>query len=210
MQVQCEGIRKSYGATHVLRGVDLKLDSGTVTALIGRNGAGKTTLIRILATMLRADGGRYLLGELDAGRQTGKARALVGYLGHESMLDGTLTVRENLRMFGNLYGVAEPARRADALVERFGAARFADFPVAELSRGQEQAAALCRALVHEPALLLLDEPSTALDTAAQERLWAMAREEAGRGAVVVFSTHDHDSARRVADRVLELADGRIA
>lgn len=210
MRVQCEGIRKAYGATHVLRGVDLQLEPGTVTALIGRNGAGKTTLIRILATMLRPDAGRYRLGELDAARETGKARARLGYVGHESMLDGTLTVRENLRMFGRLYGVPEPNRRADALVERFGAARFADFPVAELSRGQEQAAALCRALVHEPVLLLLDEPSTALDNAAQERLWAMAREEARRGAVVVFSTHDHDSARRVADRVLELTDGRVA
>ena len=208
MKLVAEGIRKSWGATHVLRGVDFSSEPGSLTALTGANGAGKTTLIRIIATILRPDEGKLSLGGLDLRARPLKARALLGYLGHESMLDSALSMRENLHMFAGLYGA--PGTRADALIERFEAKHYADLPVSELSRGQEQTGALCRALVHSPKLLLLDEPSTGLDKEARERLWKAAREQASEGAVVIFSTHDHDSAGRVADRVVELAEGKLA
>jgi ABC-2 type transport system ATP-binding protein len=209
LKLVASGITKSWGPTRVLRGVDLVAEPGSLTALIGANGTGKTTLIRVLATILRPDAGSVKLGELDMRAQPLKARALLGYLGHESMLDAALNTRENLRLFGSLYGIADPKDRAQALIDRFEAASFADLPVAELSRGQEQTAALCRALVHEPRLLLLDEPSTGLDKEARERLWKAAKEQAAQGATVIFSTHDHQAAKEVADRVLEIVDGKI-
>ena len=179
MRLTCSGIVKSWGATHVLRGLDINCDPGTVTALTGGNGTGKTTLIRVLATILKPDAGDLKLGEFDLRNQALKARARIGYLGHESMLDATLTIRENLHLFARLYGVNDPKARAVSLIERFEASDFADLPLTELSRGQEQRGALCRAIVHDPDLLLLDEPSTGLDAPSRERLWKVAREQAG-------------------------------
>lgn len=209
MRLKGTGISKSWGATHVLRGVDIEGEPGRVIALIGANGAGKTTLIRILSTIISPDAGALSLGDVDVLRQRLKARALLGYLGHESMLDAALTMRENLHLFGRLYGVEGVRARADALIDRFQAARFSDVPVNELSRGQEQTAGLCRALMHSPKLLLLDEPSTGLDRDARARLWRVARDHAGEGNIVIFSTHDHDSASATADVVWELAEGKL-
>lgn len=209
MRLACSGIVKSWGATHVLRGLDINCDPGTVTALTGGNGTGKTTLIRVLATILKPDAGNLKLGELDLRNQALKARARIGYLGHESMMDAALTIRENLHLFGRLYGVNDPKARATSLIERFEAADFADLPLTELSRGQEQRGALCRAIVHEPDLLLLDEPSTGLDAPSRERLWKVAREQALSGTIVIFSTHDHASAQEVADHVVEIVDGKL-
>jgi ABC-type multidrug transport system ATPase subunit len=204
----CRGLCKAYGPVRAVQDVDLDAAPG-VTALIGHNGAGKTTLMRLLATLARPDKGNIRFDGLDAARDTARLRARLGYLGHESLLDEALTPRENLRLFGRLYGVREPAARAEALLARFGAQSFADKPVRELSRGQEQLTGLCRALMHEPGLLLLDEPSASLDAAAGERLWQAAREHADTGAVVIFSTHDHAAARKVADRVIELRQGSV-
>jgi ABC-2 type transport system ATP-binding protein len=209
MALIATGIEKAWGPTRVLRGAGLTCEPGTLTALIGANGTGKTTLIRVLATILRPDAGSVTLNDIDVRQSPQKARAHIGYLGHESMLDAALTPRENLRLFARLYGVSEPNARADALLQRFEATSFADTPVAELSRGQEQTAALCRALVHEPRLLLLDEPSTGLDKEARERMWRAAREQAAKGAIVLFSTHDHDSASQVADRTLTMSEGKV-
>jgi ABC-2 type transport system ATP-binding protein len=191
----------------VLRGADLTCAPGSLTALIGANGTGKTTLIRILATLVRPDAGKVILGEVDVRNTPQKARALIGYLGHESMLDAALTPRENLRLFARLYGAS--VATSEGLIQRFEAGAYADVPVSELSRGQEQTAALCRALVHDPRLLLLDEPSTGLDKEARERMWRAAREQAKNGAIVLFSTHDHESAKSVADRVVEIVDGKV-
>ena len=193
----------------MLRGLEFTAEPGSLTALTGGNGTGKTTLIRVLATILRPDDGKLSLGELDYRADALKVRGLIGYLGHESMLDAAMSMRENLQMFAALYGVADARARAEALITRFEADRFADLPVSELSRGQEQTAALSRALLHKPKLLLLDEPSTGLDKSARERLWLAARDQAKAGAAVIFSTHDHDSAASVADRVVEMRDGKL-
>jgi ABC-2 type transport system ATP-binding protein len=209
MRLQGKGIMKSWGATHVLRGLDIEIAPGSLTALTGANGSGKTTLIRILATILKPDEGEISLGDIDLRTQPLKARAVTGYLGHESMLDAALTIRENLHLFGRLYGVRDVTGRAETLIAGFGAEGFADLPLSELSRGQEQAGALCRALMHSPRLLLLDEPSTGLDRGARERLWQVAREQASRGALVIFSTHDHEAAARVAHNVVEIVEGKL-
>ncbi|MHC4839928.1 MAG: ABC transporter ATP-binding protein [Planctomycetota bacterium] len=209
MTLECKGLVKSYGATHALRGIDFTAQFGEVVALLGGNGAGKSTLIKILATLVKADAGSASLKEIDLVAQARKARKLIGYLGHESMLDPALTVQENLELFGSLYSVKAFKARATELLQRFGAERFASSPACELSRGQEQAAGLCRALMHSPFLILLDEPSTGLDDAARERLWQVARQEAERGAVVIFSTHRREAAEATADRCLELSSGKF-
>lgn len=204
----CRNVSKNFGAVKALRGVSFELKEGTVTALVGGNGAGKSTLMRVCATMTRPDSGTLTVAGLDVARQTLKARAALGFVGHESMLDAALTVRENLTLFGRLYGVADPRARAAELIEHLGTAAFADAPVAELSRGQEQMAALGRALVHRPALLLLDEPSTGLDDAAQRRLARIVRDEADRGACVFFSTHD-PALLPIAQITLRLESGNL-
>ncbi|MDC1142765.1 ABC transporter ATP-binding protein [Planctomycetota bacterium] len=209
MTLECSKLAKSYGATHALRGVNLSASAGEVIALLGGNGAGKSTLIKILATLVTADNGKAKLKNIDLIADPRKARGMIGYLGHDSMLDPALTVQENLELFGNLYGVKNSKSRAIELLQRFGAERFASSPANELSRGQEQAAALCRALMHNPFLILLDEPSTGLDDAARDRLWQAAKDEAKRGALVIFSTHRRDAAKDTADRCLELAGGKF-
>ena len=207
--VECSGISKFYGGVKpALKNVDFSAEGG-ITVLIGDNGAGKTTLLKVLATLIPPDGGSYTLGGLDAVKKATQARASLGYLGHDSMLDRALTVRENLTLFARLYGMPDATARADELIERFAADAFADNLCGELSRGQEQTSALCRVLVHRPRLLLMDEPSTALDLAARDRLWAALRAEADSGTTVIFSTHDHDSAHSVSDRVVTMSAGGI-
>ena len=206
--IECRKLSKAYGYVPALRELDFTARKGEVIALIGDNGAGKSTLLKVLATLLRPDSGTCLLLGQDVAAHTAKLRAKLGYLGHDSMLDRVLTLRENLRLFAHLYGA--PADRCEHLIERLAAAAFADNPVGELSRGQEQAAALGRALVHSPEVLLLDEPFNALDPAARERLAALVGEEASRGTTVLFSTHDVAGAQSVATRVVKMAAGKMA
>ncbi|RIK61535.1 MAG: sodium ABC transporter ATP-binding protein [Planctomycetota bacterium] len=207
--VECRKVSKAYGFAPALREIDLVVERGTRLALLGDNGAGKSTLLKVLATLLRPDSGRcVVLGE-DVSQGAQKVRGQVGYLGHDSMLDRVQTMRENLAMFARLYGVADAAGAVRTLIEKTRAAAFADSPVGELSRGQEQAAALGRTLVHGPQLLLLDEPANALDPGARVRLEGLLQEQSRRGATIIFSSHDHDWAKSLATRVLFMAGGRI-
>ncbi len=206
MELACTGLTRNFGTTRALRDVSLQLSPGVLAAVVGPNGAGKSTLVRILATLILPDSGTFRLGELDSRKQALRLRRHIGYLGHESMLDGALTVHENLRLFAGLYGA--PRTRVDELLARFDAQALGDKPVSSLSRGQEQTAGLCRALLHDPALLLLDEPSTGLDENAQARLWAAAREHAAAGNIVIFTTHDATAAA-AAPRLIELKEGCI-
>jgi ABC-type multidrug transport system ATPase subunit len=204
--VFCRKLSKAYGFAPALREVDFEAEAG-VTVLIGHNGAGKSTLLKVLATLLRPDSGECrLLGEdLMVGSQ--KVRGHIGFVGHESLLDRTLTMRENLHMFASLYGVN--GQSVEKQLDRMGAQPFADSLVGELSRGQEQSAALCRAMLHEPKILLLDEPANALDPNVRDRLFCVLKEEAARGVTVVLSTHDVDSARGIATQVRTMRDGKV-
>ncbi|MCC6572990.1 MAG: heme ABC exporter ATP-binding protein CcmA [Planctomycetes bacterium] len=203
------GLVKGFGFAPVLKGIDLVANEGERIALVGENGSGKSTLLRVLALLQRPEAGAYTLEGRDALKDSVGARALIGYLGHESGLDRAQTVRENLTLFAKLYGVRDATQRVDELLERFGLNRLALSPVAELSRGQEQAAGLARACVHQPLLLLLDEPANALDDAARARLWGALREESVRGATVIFSTHDAASAQQ-ATCTVRLSGGKLA
>ena len=201
--VALEGVGRAYGERVALRDVTFALPEGATVAVFGANGAGKTTLLRILATLLRPHAGTAtVLGAL-LPREAWKARGRLGLLGHEPLLYRDLSARENLRYHARLHRV-EPAR-ADALLERVGLAARADDPVRTLSRGMAQRAAICRAVLHEPALLLLDEPLANLDPGGAAAVAPLI----GSGTRVLIS-HDVEQGLAEADWVLGLRAGRQA
>jgi heme exporter protein A len=199
-----DGLGRRFGERAALAGVSFELGEGETLAVFGPNGAGKTTLLRVLATLLRPHRGsaRVLGARLPA--EAWRVRGDVGYLGHDALLYRDLTVRENLRLYARLYGVA--AARAAELLEAVGLARRADDPVRELSRGMLQRAAVARAVVHDPPLLLLDEPRAGLDPAAADLLEPLVGRSSGRTRVLV--SHDVEHGIQEADYALGLRAGR--
>ncbi len=205
--VEARGLVKFYGTTAALRGCDLSVAWGERVALVGPNGAGKTTLLKVLATLVRPSAGRLALLGLDALRHPAAARGGLGVVAHETYLYRDLTAAENLALYGRLYGLDCLERRIAAGLARVGLAGLGPRRVSTLSRGQQQRLALARALLHEPALLLLDEPDTGLDEAGQGLLAEIVRESP---AAVVLATHALERALALADRVAILSQGRIA
>jgi heme exporter protein A len=206
--ISAEKLSKAYGRTWALRGVDLEVLTGERVALLGPNGAGKSTLMRLIATLTRPTRGSLRVCGLDPVRQTREVRRLIGVVAHRPYLYEDLTARENLEFYGKLYGVREAGERYGPLLELAGLARAADSPVRTYSRGMQQRLALVRSLLHEPRVLLLDEPETGLDQEALRLLETVVRSpDAGR--TVLFSTHNHDLGLRLADRVIVLAGGVV-
>jgi len=206
--VQLRGLTRRFGATPILRGLDLTVAAGETLALFGPNGAGKTTLLRTLAGLLRANEGeaRVFGTALPGGA---RLRRRLGYLGHESSLYRDLSPHENLRYYARLYGIEDPDR-PQAMLARVGLERFADRRVATFSRGMLQRLGLARALLHEPDLLLLDEPLTGLDPSGGELLAQLLAEQRSRGATVLMATHDLERALASATRAVIVSRGRIA
>jgi heme exporter protein A len=202
-------LRRDYRDFPVLRGVTVNLDAGQTLSVLGPNGAGKSTLLRILATLLRPTAGEVQVLGAALPREAWRARGRIGYLGHEPLLYRELTIRENLGFNARLHDVAEPEGRIAGLLERAGLAHRGDEYVRNLSAGMLQRAAICRALLHEPEMLLLDEPRSHLDVAAVREVEAMLGPAPGRTRVLV--THDIDHGLAEGDRVLALAaDGAVA
>jgi heme exporter protein A len=206
-RVEGRGLVKLYGPTRALSGVDLTLEAGVVTVIEGPNGAGKSTLLDILSLLARSTRGSLRFGKYDAWRERTGLRASLGVLAHAAMLYPDLSGRENLVLFARMYGVA-PARTG-GLGERFDATGFWERPVRTYSRGQLQRIALARALLHQPQLILLDEPSTGLDIRANAQLIAAVREERTRGAIVALVTHDLALSEALADKRVLLSRGRV-
>jgi heme exporter protein A len=202
--IELDGLERRYGERVALAGVSARVETGQTLAVLGGNGAGKTTLLRVLAGLLRPHGGtaRVLGAELPEERW--QLPGKVGYLGHEPLLYRDLSGRENLRYHARLHGVAE-ARVAELLAQ-VGMERRADDPVRELSRGMVQRIAVARAVLHDPPLLLLDEPRANLDPAAAELLEPLIGRASGRTRVLV--SHDVQGALAEADSVLRLKRGR--
>ena len=209
--VAVAGLRRDFGERTALDGVGFELAAGESLVVLGPNGAGKTTLLRILATLLRPGSGEvHVLGACLPG-EAWKARGRIGFLGHEPLLYRDLSGRENLRFQAQLHGLrGERAEaRIAALLAAVGMERRAEQRVAELSAGMRQRIAVCRCVLHEPELLLLDEPDSNLDAEGRE----LAREliGPGEGRTRVLVTHDPERALPDADQVLRLgAGGRVA
>jgi heme exporter protein A len=204
--IEARGLTRNFGERAALQDVSFRLEGGQTLAVLGRNGAGKSTLLRILSTLLRPHGGEIaVLGE-PLPRRAFAVRPQVGLLGHEPLLYRDLTARENLHYHARLHGT--PAVRVDELLDKVGMERRADDPVRSLSRGMVQRVAVCRAVLHDPKLLLLDEPRANLDPAAVERVEPLIGR--GNGHARVITSHDPQAAIREADLVLGLKDGRAA
>jgi heme exporter protein A len=204
--VELDGLERRYGERVALSGVSVRVEEGETLVVLGSNGAGKTTLLRILATLLRPHAGsaRVLGHELPG--DAWRARGEIGYLGHDPLLYRELTGRENLRYHARLHGV-DDARVAERL-EAVGMARRADDPVRDLSKGMVQRLAVARATLHDPRLLLLDEPRANLDPAAASALDPLIGRGSGRTRVLV--THDVEGGLAEADVALGLRGGRQA
>jgi heme exporter protein A len=203
--VSVEEVWKAFGPVRALVGVSARFEAARVTCIEGSNGSGKSTLLAVLGTLARPTAGRVDHGAL--GRTRAEVRARLGWVGHESLCYPDLSGRENVELAARLHGV--DAEQAFARVaERFELGAFAERPVRTYSRGQRQRVALARALVHEPRLLLLDEPTTGLDAKSVERLLRVMSEEAGRGAIVVVVTHDRAVVRELDAARIELDRGR--
>jgi heme exporter protein A len=204
--IELDGLERRYGERVALAGVSVSVPAGATLALLGGNGAGKTTLLRVLAGLLRPHGGRaeVLGAELPAERWRLPGR--IGYLGHEPLLYRELSGRENLAYHGSLHGVADG--RIEQVLAAVGMKERADEPVRELSKGLVQRLAVARTVLHDPELLLLDEPRANLDPAAAERLEPLIGRGAGRTRVLV--SHDMEGALAEADLALGLKEGRPA
>jgi daunorubicin resistance ABC transporter ATP-binding subunit len=209
--VVAEGLRKRYGTTWALDGLDLTVPAGTVYGMLGPNGAGKTTTVRILTTLLRPDAGRARVAGYDVVRQPQRVRGVIGLTGQYAAIDEILSGRQNLVLFGRLHHLSRPAarRRADELLERFGLVEVADRSAGTYSGGLRRRLDLAASLVVTPRVLVLDEPTTGLDPRSRNQLWAAVRELAAGGTTVLLTTQYLEEADQLADRVCVIDAGRM-
>jgi oleandomycin transport system ATP-binding protein len=211
-KVQAEGLLKRYGrGTTALAGVDFAIRPGTVFGLLGPNGAGKTTIVRILATLLRPDGGSALVGGFDVVRQPDGVRRLIGLTGQYTAVDEDLTGSENLRLAGRLLGMsrAEARRRAAGLLARFDLTEAGGRLVKTYSGGMRRRLDLAVCLVGRPEVLFLDEPTTGLDPAGRNSVWALIRDRVADGVTVLLTTQNLDEADRLAAEIAVIDHGRM-
>jgi len=197
-------VSRSFGAVHAVRDASFVAEPGTVTGLIGPNGSGKTTLMLMLASLLLPDGGSIRIEGMDPGTETAGVRTRLGWMPDALGSWASLSVRDTLEFTGRLYRMDRPtaARRAAELITLVDLAELADSPTRVLSRGQKQRLSLARALVHEPSVLLLDEPASGLDPVARTDLRTLVRRLAGEGATILVSSH-------VLSELEEMADGAV-
>jgi heme exporter protein A len=209
LALESEDIRKTFGHFTALAGVTLEVQQGEFLALFGRNGAGKTTFLKIAATLVRATHGKLRVEGIDIREEPVKARRHIGFLSHNTYLYRDLNPVENLRFFAQLYGVPDAESRIASLLERVGLRRRALDPVRSFSRGLHQRVGIARVMLHDPSLILLDEPYTGLDANASETLTAMLEESVTAGKTVVLTTHDVDQGLRSATRAAIIDRGKI-
>ena len=206
VRVELRAVTKTYGPVRALVGVTVEFVAGRVSMVVGPNGSGKSTLLSILGTLTRPTSGKVSHGSL--GRSREQVRTVLGWVGHDSLCYADLTGRENIELAARLHGLP-PHPAFEAARARFELGSFAERPFRTYSRGQRQRVALARSLVHAPKLLLLDEPTTGLDTKSIDALRGVLRDEAARGAVVVVITHDEAFASAAGDVRVTLERGRI-
>jgi heme exporter protein A len=208
--IQVERLVKNFGMHPVLRGVDLHVARGEFLTLLGPNGAGKTTLLRIVATLSQPTSGEVRVGGWRLPDAAPRVRPHLGLISHQTLLYGELTAAENLRFFARLYGLPEPEPRIHDVLGAVGLSGRQDDLVDSFSRGMQQRLAIARAILHEPEVLLLDEPYTGLDQSAAIMLDELLRSVATTGRTVMMTTHDIARGLANSDQVAILSHGRIA
>ena len=211
LALRVTGLRKAFGDKVVLEGIDLAVAEGTVFALLGPNGAGKTTIIRILSTLLAADGGEAQVAGFDVAREPDAVRAAIGVTGQFSAVDNLLTGAENLLLMADLNHLDRAAGRARArgLLDRFDLAGAAGQTAATYSGGMRRRLDLAMTLIGDPRIIFLDEPTTGLDPRSRREMWQIIRELVGGGMTVLLTTQYLEEADQLADRVAVLDHGRL-
>lgn len=207
--IRVRGLRKSFGVHEVLRGVDLEVARGRIVALLGSNGAGKTTVVRILATLLRPDGGSVVVAGHDVATDGARVRDAISLTGQFAAVDGMLTGRENLVLVARLRHERDPSAVADGLLARFSLVDAGGRRVGTYSGGMRRRLDIAMSLVGRPSVIVLDEPTTGLDPEARKDVWRMVRDLADRGTTVLLTTQQLEEAEQLADRVAILHGGRI-
>lgn len=208
--IRLNAVVKQYGLNPVLRGVDLDIDQGEFVTLVGPNGAGKSTLMGIVATLLQPSSGDVFVGGWRLPEQAGRVRRHIGLVSHYSLLYRDMTAAENLIFFAKLYRLENAEKRVAEALRKVGLFARQRDPVGTFSRGMVQRLTIARATLHEPDVLLLDEPYTGLDPEASQLLDELLREETARGRTILMITHDLGHGLGLADRLAILYGGRIA
>jgi heme exporter protein A len=207
--LEAEDVRKTFGHLTALAGVTLHVEHGEFLTLFGRNGAGKTTFLKVAATLVRHTHGKLRIQGVDIREEPEKARRSIGFLSHNTYLYRDLNPMENLRFFARLYGLRNPEKRIQLLLDRVGLRRRASDPVRGFSRGLHQRLGIARVMLHDPSLILLDEPYTGLDANAVETLNQLLDEASAAGKTIILTTHDLEQGLRSATRAAILDRGKI-
>lgn len=202
-------LTKTFGRFTALRSLSLDVPPGEFLTIVGRNGAGKTTFLKIVASIIRSYAGEVVLGGVNLKDSDEATRRMIGFVSHESLLYKDLSARDNLTFYARMYGVPERERRIDEAIRRADLEAKSSVLVRALSRGMKQRLSLARAFIHDPKLLLLDEPFTGLDERASETLDGSLSEFKRNGGTVIMVTHDTERGWKHADRVLVFEKGRI-
>ena len=210
LDIDARGLAKRFGRTAALRGVSFSLQPGERLALFGPNGSGKTTLLKLLAGLMRPTRGELRVQGTDYKRGANAIRRRIGVVSHHTYLYDDLTAEENLLFYGRMYGIEELTRTVDRALRKVGIEGRRRDKVHTYSRGMQQRLSLARATLHDPEILLLDEPDTGLDQEASRQLSALLERESGRRRSVVMATHDLRLGAENCDRFLILAGGRVA
>ena len=207
--IETQGLGKSFGHLNALQDITLQVRYGALVTVLGPNAAGKTTLLRVLATLTRPSKGRARVGGLDVQGQDPAIRALIGWVGEHTLLYGQLSPRENLRFYGRMYGVRDLERRIDDLTERLGFGDRQEDAVHKLSRGMQQRVSIARAILHQPLILLLDEPYSGLDRHGATVLDNLLSGLRDGGHTILMTTHDLHRTVELGAEVHILLNGRI-
>ena len=207
--IRCQKVTKRFGSKRVLRDIDLAVSAGETVALLGSNGSGKTTLLRVIAGLDRADAGEVWLGPVPLSAAHHEIRRYIGVVAHAPLLYDRLTAAENLRFFARMYDLAAPEDRITRLLRAFELWSRRDEPVGTFSRGMLQRLAIARAILHDPPVLVFDEPDTGLDCASLAMLAELIAHYRRAGRALLISTHDRNRAAVWSDRICELHDGRL-
>jgi sodium transport system ATP-binding protein len=214
--IQVQNLTKTFhdpkrGEVRAVDGVSFNVGRGEIFGLLGPNGAGKTTTLRLLATLLKPTEGTAALGGYDIGRDPAKVREQIGFLSGETGLYARLTPREILTFFGKMNGLKGPALagRVEQAVQRFGLSKFADTRTDKLSTGMKQKTSIARTMLHDPPILILDEPTAGLDVPSARNIEEAVLESKRAGKSIIYSTHFMEEAEFLCDRIAVISDGRI-
>jgi len=209
LDIVAESVTKSFGYIQALRGIDLKIKKGEFVTVFGPNGAGKTTLIKLLATLTKPTSGKVSISNHDIKKEPDKVRALIGVISHDPYLYGNLSALENIGFFASLYGISQPKEKAIQVIKQVGLESRMHDLVRTFSRGMQQRLAVARATVHEPKILLLDEPYTGLDQHGARIFGELLKWLKRENRTIVMTTHNLTEGLEISDRVAIIDGGKI-